>query len=441
MPHLSRLCCGVALGLALLLPLPADAHGLWGHVHVTGWAVENMPDDELRQFLLEPEVFNALIFGATFTDTGYSVDDPASRAYSEHTHWEPFVEDYIQWIRENDPPPWTSSESKRRVAFLLGCASHGMQDEIFDSTFLHQAEEHDGVGQDATDPASDGFLALDQHLRFFPKEDIPLDTLLQLYEVLDQEITEEVIDLAVGRVTGFYVNDTVGPGIASQIGKQYEEQLPWMRQNYLNSEIPGSLRSEIFPTMAYQRAVWDRLHEGFDANSATVFGYPEAPRRLLGGVAASPDSWVTLVFGIGLWYSEDMVELEDDQGNPVSFTTGNSQWGPSYTRLVRLRPDQDLVPGGWYTARLVAGVETIHGQISDQPWELRFQVPCDENNPQDCPDLGEIPEASIDGLVEEEAEPPPGVTEPTGCGCAHPAGVGGLWGLGLAAVALRRRRG
>ena len=42
--HRSALLLG-----ALLLSGEATAHGLWGHVHVTGWAVENMPDDELRR--------------------------------------------------------------------------------------------------------------------------------------------------------------------------------------------------------------------------------------------------------------------------------------------------------------------------------------------------------------------------------------------------------
>ena len=140
--------------LATLLPVNAAAHGIWGHVHVTGWAVENMADDELRQFLLDdPEVFNALLFGAVFTDTGYSRDEAASRAYSEHAHWEPFIQDYIDWIRLNDPPPWTSGASKKRVAFLMGCASHGLQDSIFDSLFLHQVEAHDGASQSAPECA------------------------------------------------------------------------------------------------------------------------------------------------------------------------------------------------------------------------------------------------------------------------------------------------
>ena len=177
--------------LALLLPVTAHGHGIWGHVHVTGWAVENMPDDDLRAFLLdEPEVFNALIFGAVFADTGYARDEAASRAYSEHTHWEPFIEDYVQWMLANDPPPWTTLESKKRVAFLLGCASHGLQDSMFDSLFLHQIEERDGATQDEADPGTDGFLVMDDHIRFTPEADVPMQTVLELYAGLPEDVTE-----------------------------------------------------------------------------------------------------------------------------------------------------------------------------------------------------------------------------------------------------------
>jgi hypothetical protein len=205
--------------LAVLLSADAEAHGLWGHIHVTGWAVENMPDDELRAFLLEPEVFNALLFGATFTDSGYAGDTDASRAYAEYTHWEPFIQEFITWIQVNDPPPWDSLESRKRVAFLMGCASHGLQDSIFDSLFLYQVEEHDGRGQDASDPATDGFLSLDGYLRFFPEQDLPMETLLTLYAGLEPEVTEEVILDALTLVTTVYINDSSGPHIAATIGE------------------------------------------------------------------------------------------------------------------------------------------------------------------------------------------------------------------------------
>ena len=115
-------CLGRLLLLTgLLAPRVSAAHGLWGHIHVTGWAVENMEPGPLRDFLTEdPAVFNALLMGSMFADTGYRPGAPAAaRAYSEHSHWEPFVEDYVQWVRANDPPPWNDLASKKRVAFLL----------------------------------------------------------------------------------------------------------------------------------------------------------------------------------------------------------------------------------------------------------------------------------------------------------------------------------
>lgn len=423
----------------LILPGVADAHGIWGHVHVTGWAVENMPDDELRQFLLEPEVFNALLFGAAFADTGYALDDPASRAYSEHTHWEPFVEDYIEWMRVNDPPPWDTLESKKRVAFLMGCASHGLQDSIFDSLFLSQVEERDGVGQAETDPGTDGFLALDAHLRFTPIRDIPMPTVLELYQGLSEPVTEEVIDGAVSVVESTYLNPEVGWPVAEFLGHQHEPLMPWGRQHYLDPDVPGSLRAEIYPTLEYQRAIWDRLHGDLGADDAMIFAFPEGPRRLRSGESGLVDSWVTLVFGAGVSYRGDLAELLDDQGAPVPFTQVNTRWGAGHTRLIRLQPDQDLTPGGWYTARLRSGAERIDGLISTEPVDVTFQVACPTEDDPACPPLGDPDVASIDGIVEE---PGPGAVETEekkGCGCSSaPASLGG-WLLAFGLVGWRRR--
>ncbi|MCP4804634.1 MAG: zinc dependent phospholipase C family protein [Proteobacteria bacterium] len=418
------------LWISLTTP-DANAHGIWGHVHVTGWAVENMPDDELRQFLLEPEVFNALLFGAVFTDTGYAIDDPAARAYSEHTHWEPFIEDYIEWMRVNDPPPWTTLESKKRVAFLMGCASHGMQDSIFDSLFLHQVELRDGAGQSETDPGTDGFLVLDDHIRFIPTEDIPFETVLELYEGLSADVTREVIDEAVGLTTDVYINDDIGLTIAAGLGEQHADAMPWGREHYMDPEVPGSLRAEIFPTMRYQQAIWARLHDELDADDVTVFAFPEEPRRLRSGDPETVDSWVTLIFGAGVTYEGELVELLDDDGQVVPFTQANTRWGAGHTRLVRLLPDEPLTAGGWYTARLAPGAELIDGRTTTEPYELTFQVACDDDDPA-CPDLGDIPVAHVDGIPDEPVE------EPDRCGCsagATPLGIGAL----LAALLARRR--
>lgn len=433
----------VGLALGLSFASPAHAHGLWGHIHVTGWAVENMPDDELRAFLLEPEVFNALLFGATFTDTGYAIDDAASRAYAEHTHWEPFIQDYVEWIRVNDPPPWTSLESRQRVAFLLGCASHGFQDELFDTLFLFQVAEHDGGDQDEADPGTDGFLALDDHIRFVPTEYIPLETVLELYADLDEDVTEATIDEAVGLVTTVYINDTLGPAVALELGEQYQDVIPWTREHYLDAEMPGSLRAEIYPTMRYQQSVWARLHEGLPADEAATFAFPEAPRRLPTPQATSAHSWISVTFGVGVRYADDLLELVDADGVVVPTTPANSRWGPEWTRVARLMPAQDLVPGAWYTVHLRDGVETIDGQVSTTPWSYTFQVECDAATASQCEDLGEVPEAGVDGLPPEDTGPAAvdtGEAAPEeGCGCGVARG-GGIAGIGLLLAALARRR-
>lgn len=412
----------LALLAGLLLPAPAAAHGIWGHVHVTGWAVENMPDDELRAFLLDdPEVFNALLFGAVFTDTGYALDDPAARAYSEHTHWEPFIQDYIEWIREHDPPPWDSLESKKRVAFLMGCASHGLQDSIFDSLFLHQVEERDGASQDETDPGTDGFLVVDGHIRFVPERDIPMETVLELYEVLDEEVTEETIDEAVSLVTGFYVNGEGGLGVAAGFAELYEDEMPWGRAHYLDPEVPGSLRAEIYPTMRYQQAIWARLHETWTADDAVMWTFPEAPRRLRSGDPELVDSWVSLVMGEGIKFETAAMDLVDADGEQVAFTPASNRWGGDPTRLLRLQPDEPLEPGAWYRARLREGAFTTSGWWTLETYELRFQVACETEDDPDCPDLGEVPVARIDGVLEEDEDTGGGggggAAPRPGCGC------------------------
>ncbi len=410
------------LGFALLattstlaIPRQVDAHGVWGHVHVTGWAIENLPPGELRDFFQEPEVFNAAIFGAAFTDSGYAVRtgpfQSRARAYSEHTHWEPFIEDFIEWIRENDPPPWDTPESRRRVAFLMGCAAHGLQDEVFDSLFLYQVDEHDHGGQDEADPGSDGFLALDGHIRLAPTPDIPMETLLELYSDLGEDITEGVIQLGVDLLMNIYLNDGPGISIAESLGEDYEEQIPWTRAHYLDPNIPGSLRAEINPTAAYLEALWARLNGEADGADLVIHAYPESPRRLLSHDSSSPDSWVTFIFAEGVSYDSATPHWFDDDGGDVPLTKRNTRWNAGWTRLVRLLPDDDLVPGDWYRAGLNEGATPISGATYDDEFSFRFQVNC-EGDSDTCPPLDEIVDPSIDGPEEPPVTIDPDVVEP-----------------------------
>ena len=191
--------------------------------------------------------------------------------------------------------------------------------------------------------------------------------------------------------------------------------------------------------MKYQQAIWARLHGEFDADDVAVFAFPETPRRLRSHKADKTDSWVTLIFGAGVRYEGDLVELLDDQGQVVPFTQANGRWGPGHTRVLRIQPDEDLVPGGWYTARMRSDAELINGGRTTQQTELTFQVACDDPADPLCPELGDIPVASITGIP--EVEEPVEASEPeTGCGCVTAPGVPLPVVVLMSALGLRRRQ-
>ncbi len=473
--------------LVVLCPRGASAHGVWAHVHVTGWAVENLEEGELRDFLAEPEVMNAALFGAAFTDSGYApgmapVEEDfkgRAHAYGEHTHWEPFVQDFVAWIRANDPPPWSDLESRKRVAFMMGCAAHGLQDEIFDSLFLMQTRAHDGAGQEAADPAMDGFLSLDGHLRFFPKPYFPAETLVELYEVLAADVTAEDMERAVRMMTSIYLNERTGPTITASLGRDNEEKIPWAREHYLDPAVPGSLRSEILPTAAYFEALWERVHGRFEHAAAVTHTFPNPPRRLLGAEAEAPDSWVTIVLGMGLKGRTATLTWAERGGSEVAFDLEGTRWGGlgTWGRLLTLRPQADLGAGAWHEVSLEPGMELMDGSTLAEAFTFAFQAPCGGTDEDACPELSGLEVASIDspdaGTAEDAADsadtaadagtdpgtdpgadsvddtgesPDAGAEEPqirsaSGCGLARSAPRSGTaWALLLLVVFLRRGR-
>jgi hypothetical protein len=354
------------------------AHGLHGHIHVTGWAIENLPPGELRAIFDDPDIFQAALAGAMFPDTGYAVDRPAAREYAEYSHWEPFIERFIQHVLATYGPTYDTKEEQMLVAFLLGCASHGLQDELFDSTFLFEVEERDGRGQDVADPGTDGFLVLDGYFRLLPNDYIPIDEVLPLYEVLGQPIDRALIEEHVRIVRGAYVNDTFGLQYARGYGTRIRPQIPWAGDNYANMDVPGSLASEIEPTMRHMEALWERLHGRFDESNLVVDAWPDNPRRLRSHEHERVASWVTLVFGKGVKGSSVSTALLDSGGIGHPYQLRSTRWGgwDGITRLIRFQPSEDFIAGASYTAILEGGAELVDGTATTAEHQHQFRVEC-----------------------------------------------------------------
>jgi hypothetical protein len=387
---------GVAM-LALLggAAQRAGAHGLHGHIHVTGWAIENLPPGELRDMFADSDVFFAALSGAMFPDTGYALDRPGARDYAEHSHWEPFIEDFIQHIIATYGPTYETKEEKMLIAFLLGCASHGLQDELFDSTFLFETEERDGAGQELTDPGTDGFLVIDGYFRLLPQDYFPIDEILPLYDRLNAPIDKALIEEHVRTVRNAYVNDILGTRVARGNGQRALSRIPWAAANYMEFAVPGSLASEVEPTARHMEALWKRLNGTFDESSLLVHAWPDAPRRLRSGNSDQVASWVTLVFGKGVKQNSATASLFDAGGTPHPFDLRYTRWGGT-SRLVRFVPGDDYVAGATYTAVLEPGAELVDGSHTAHAHSHTFQVECDPNDP-----LAGTPEEAEEGACEE----------------------------------------
>lgn len=381
------------LTLLCLLSGLAGAHGINGHVHVTGWAIESLPPGSLKDFFAEKEVFEAALLGAAFPDSGYAVD----HAYGELAHWPPFTHALLELIRRDLGPPFPDLETCKTAAFLMGIASHGLQDELFDSVFLHQVSAHDGGGQDEADPGTDGFLIVDGHHRFKPAFFLPGDVLRTAFDEahgLDVPVAE--MDLGLRRVKGFVID--VAEALGPRLDADYRHLIPWTAEHYLDANIPGSLAAEIPATRAYIEAVWARLHGEWPAAAVVGHAWPDPPRRLLGVTAGNVDSWVTVVFGSGVnvgSLNADTVRLTDEAGAAVAVSVAHTRWSGSRpeasTRLVQLRPDADLRFDHAYTVEIGAGVVLQDGRVLDTPWRYTFRTPCAPEAPCVEPDAG-VPE-------------------------------------------------
>ena len=428
------------VGVLMLGSSEVAAFGGLGHIQVTAWAVENLPQGELRAFLAQRETFNSVLFGSAYPDIGYypgHSDPQMHHAYGEYSHWSPFISEFILWIKVNDPPPWTSEESKKRVAFLLGCAAHGFQDEVFDSLFLPKASYHDHQGQEAVDPGSDGFLVSDEFLASIPAVDAPVETLVEMYneaEISQGELSEDELALALETMQTWYIDERAGPALARMALDMYGDQLPWTAEHYMDPGVPGSLHAEIFPVTRLIEQLWKELNGELPDDDVLLFEYPESGRRLESPTPNNPGSWVSFLFGTGVKVDGLTIRWRDKSGGEVPFSRTGMTWGTPWTRVLRLMPTEALAAGATYSISLKGEVVLVSGRSVDLDYLFSFGVECDDANRLDCVDDPEPLVARLDGMEAFVAEWGASAEPERGCvGCSG-SGVGPEWFLLLLGV-------
>ena len=76
------------------------------------------------------------------TDDGYEERDMTMQ-FGEIAHWEPFQQGYLEQFIANYSLPGESPEAELEFAFLLGMASHGIADQVYDAVLMKGSKHHD----------------------------------------------------------------------------------------------------------------------------------------------------------------------------------------------------------------------------------------------------------------------------------------------------------
>jgi MYXO-CTERM domain-containing protein len=444
-------------------PQLAHANGVTAHAHMTDLAIEELPPGELRDLMTDPAMRDAYRTGSVFPDSGYAAGD----AYGEIAHWEAFTQSYLDWMAAEHPPPYETDDERRLVAFLLGQASHGMADQVFDSLFMSRALAFDG-DVSSLDEHEEYWLVVEHEPGIAPLVIwAPYDELPDVFAAEREGHRPEVatIEFGLRRIGG--VLDLLQASARAPYARTWSES-PWAASSYYVEATPGSLPF-IAPIIArYWQVLWERLH-GTDSLERSVIGrFPDDggdnhevdPRR--------PESRVMIVFGHGIdamTLTRAEVVLETNEGVVVS-ANPRFIYGAPFANALLVDPEETLAYDTRYRVRLGENVRDIEGRALPAGVLTTFRTRCADERLGDCPalpepwtepsgppagdagpraDAGPTPDAADPTDAGPSLEPDAGApsTPPSGCGCRAPsAGRDASWPfllVSLALVLVRRR--
>lgn len=135
-----RLWSGLLL-LLLFFCSRSSSCGLSTHVEIGHRALQflQLQDGRInyKELLLEHQ--DAYQAGTVFPDAFYPSICKQGKFHevSESTHWTPFLNASIHYIRENYPLPW-EKDTEKLVAFLFGVTSHMVADVSWHSLGIEQ---------------------------------------------------------------------------------------------------------------------------------------------------------------------------------------------------------------------------------------------------------------------------------------------------------------
>ncbi|MBX3249918.1 MAG: Ig-like domain-containing protein [Myxococcales bacterium] len=449
----------VVLGM-MTFAAPARANGIVSHMHISDLALRRLPAGPLRDLLSDPDLVPIYRAGSVFPDSGYAADD----AYGEICHWEPFTTAYVRWIRDRFGDDLSSDEARVHVAFLMGQASHGLADQIFDSLFMARTTAYDGTS-DNLDVGAEAWLVVEHDPMNLIDGFVPASEMVDVFATHPALLEGHAPTVAAferGR-------DQIVRGVRAVYAfgafwyDMYWIEMPWAATHYYAADnVPGSLPHLAGFVTAYWQVLWARLR-GTDTLAESLIGtWPEDGAVNFETRHERIESRAMMVLGHGIdraTLTPEHVRLLGPDGEAVA-STARFIYGSPFANAVLVRPWADLDYDTEYTIELGEGIADIDGRTLPSVERFSFRTRCAPDRLEDCPplpaewerpenptppprDAGTRPrvDAGVDA-GDDDAGMDAGVVdaEPAGgCGCRTSGGAGASW-FALAVVAGWRAR-
>ncbi len=275
------------------------ANGQTTHVWITRHALEHLPPGELLDILSDPANQPMLLNGGMFPDGGYAVDHP----YGEAGHWEPLQGAYLDWIVETQQLP-LDGQGEQHLAFLMGTASHGMADQVFDALYMERSKVYDAdqgwTDGESMDEATDVIWALITGPQEVPELWLPSDELVPLYAEQGIEVDAETLE--DGQTLLGAAIDLVGLfSTSAQLVEGYEAEFPWATSHLRDdTDVWGAPRCEGEVVALYWQGLWERI-QGEAVDNPVLATWPAHDGRSLPTDAARVESRISVMFSTGRW--------------------------------------------------------------------------------------------------------------------------------------------
>lgn len=400
--------------VGVLSPTAARAAGVTTHAFMAEEAISHVADPELRG-LLAANV-DPILSGATYPDGGYASGGVPGGAYGEISHWQRFVDAYVEQIRARgdcgelaDP----RGPCAPVVAHLLGVAAHGMGDEMWDWMFEPQMPDHGesprhplfrtglpGMAELETVPPGSfvntseyamDIVALAEHGRLgkLPAYQPPVADLLAAYRAIGRsDVTEPGIRAGQALITAAQVGER--SGLAAEYPR-VKRTMPWSAAHMTTAH--GGVGHVARAVAVYYESLWRTLRGRPAplrvAGIAPGRGQRDVPyvwqpaRTDPGPVGGGASNRIVAVLSSAIdpaTVTPETFRILGPGGRRVAQRAGFPRMGPygpdDGEHSMLAYPDGDLRPCTRYRAELTTGVRDRRGSGLSRPYRWSFRTSC-----------------------------------------------------------------